>query len=72
MASIRNRGGKWQVQIRRQGHAPLNKTFTHYKDATRWARQTESELERGALAPNIARLKHSTHLAMCCSRIAHT
>ena len=49
MASLRNRNGKWQVQIRRQGYSPLHKTFTLYKAATRWARQMESTLERGGL-----------------------
>ena len=45
MAAIRNRNGKWQAQVRIQGHAPTTKTFTSRRDAERWARHTEAELE---------------------------
>ena len=47
MASIRNRGGKWQVQIRRLGARPLSKTFTRKHDALSWARRTEADIDRG-------------------------
>jgi integrase len=49
MATIRRRGTKWQVQIRRQGHSPLSRSFQLKANAELWARQKESEIERGEL-----------------------
>ncbi|MCB1355021.1 MAG: hypothetical protein KDK53_00475 [Maritimibacter sp.] len=49
MATIRNRNGKWQAQVRIKGHAARTKSFTSKRDADRWARQTEAELEASAL-----------------------
>ncbi len=49
MASIRNRNGKWQAQVRLHGHSPRTKSFTSKRDAERWSRQTEAELEASAL-----------------------
>lgn len=51
MASIRKRGAKWQVQIRRIGHPPLGKSFPLRADAILWARETERSLDRGELLP---------------------
>jgi len=50
MASIRKRGERWQVQVRRKGHSPLNRTFDLKRDAQTWARETERALERGTQA----------------------
>jgi len=38
MATIRKRGGKWQVQIRRQGYRATSRTFSSKNDALtiRW------------------------------------
>lgn len=47
MASIRQRGGKWQARVIRLGHAPQSKTFTKRQDAERWARAVEADIERG-------------------------
>lgn len=49
MASIRQRDGKYQVRIIRKGHRALARTFNNRTDAIKWARQTEVELERGAI-----------------------
>ncbi len=49
MAALRNRNGKWQAQVRIKGHAPRTKSFTAKRDAERWARQTEAELEASVL-----------------------
>ena len=46
MANIRNRNGKWQVQVRRLGHASKVRSFLSKSDAQRWARQMEAELDR--------------------------
>jgi integrase len=48
MATLRKRGSKWQVQVRREGHN-LSKTFHLREDALRWAREQESRLDRGDL-----------------------
>ncbi|MDV2968611.1 site-specific integrase [Nitratireductor aquimarinus] len=49
MASFRQRNGKWQAQVRRNGHTPLTKSFLSKKDAMQWARQTEAELDAAVL-----------------------
>ena len=51
MATIRKRGAKWQVQIRRVGFPPISRSFHVHKDAEAWARQKRDE--------NVARLKAS-------------
>jgi len=48
MASIRNREGKWQARITRQGHSPISKSFLSRQDAERWARQVEADIDRGS------------------------
>ena len=60
MAIIRNRNGKWQAQVRMQGHAPRSKSFISKRDAERWARQTETELEASALRIDLRSLDRTT------------
>jgi integrase len=47
MATIRRRGSRWQVQIRRQGFPPFSKSFVEKADALRWARSQEVAIDRG-------------------------
>lgn len=47
MATFRRRAGKWQARIQRKGYPDQTKTFLNKSDAVAWARQVESELERG-------------------------
>ena len=47
MATIRKRGNKWQVQIRRQDAKPITKSFLTNSAAKRWAIQTEALVEAG-------------------------
>ena len=47
MASIRNRNGVWQARITRKGQTSISKSFLSKQDAERWARQIESEIDRG-------------------------
>ena len=47
MANIRKRGSVWQAQIRKPGQRQLTKTFKVKRDATVWARQVESDTDRG-------------------------
>ncbi len=47
MATFRKRDDRWQARIQRTGYPPLTKSFLTRHDAEKWARLTESELERG-------------------------
>ncbi len=48
MATIRlHQSGKWQAIVRRKGHFPASRFFPAKADAERWARQIESEIDRG-------------------------
>jgi hypothetical protein len=49
MASIRKRGRKWQVQVRRKGYGARTRSFHVLKDAETWARQMEVQADRGDL-----------------------
>ena len=49
MATIRKRGQSWQVQIRRTGHPPINKSFKRKPDAETWARSLETDADRHGL-----------------------
>ena len=44
MATIRKRGKKWQVQVRRQHCPPVSRTFAAVADAKHWAIQQEAGL----------------------------
>ena len=46
MATIRKRGGRYQVQVRRRGVGAFSKSFHVLKDAEAWARQTEIQADR--------------------------
>lgn len=48
MASIRNRNGKWQARITRKGEQPIAKSFQARHDAERWARQIETDIDKGS------------------------
>lgn len=45
MATIRKRGLKWQVQVRRGGFAPQSRSFSQQRDAERWGILKERELD---------------------------
>lgn len=48
MATIRLRGPyQWQVIVKRKGYANQSRTFNTRRDAERWARQVEVEVDRG-------------------------
>ena len=46
MATFRNRDGKWQARVRRQGYAAITKSFTTLQDAEKWARSIEIQLDK--------------------------
>lgn len=47
MASFRQRGGKWQARVIRDGYPDQTKTFETKADAEKWARSVESEIDKG-------------------------
>lgn len=48
MATIRKRGElQWQAIVKRRGHPLISKTWNTRKEAEAWARQVESEMDRG-------------------------
>ena len=57
MATIRRRKDKYQVQIRRKGLKSISRSFTRFKDAKEWARQSEVQADRLELAPDRSILK---------------
>lgn len=48
MASITHRATGWQAEIRRKGYKPVSRRFKRKEQAETWARQIESEIDRGA------------------------
>ena len=49
MATLRKRGNKWHVQIRRSGQASITRSFTHKANAEAWSRKIERDLDRGEI-----------------------
>ena len=49
MATLRNRNGKWHVQVRRTGHATRTRSFLSKTEAHRWARRVEAELDAAVI-----------------------
>lgn len=70
MATIRPRGGKWEVQIRRKGQKPITKTFAKKAIADRWAREKEGEIDEGSYKD--LRKAENTLLADLFERYANT
>ena len=48
MATFGNRYGKWQARVQRKGQQPASKSFQSKEDAEKWARQLESEIDKGS------------------------
>lgn len=47
MATLRERGGRWQARVTRRGHLPESRTFDTHEAALKWARAIETEMDRG-------------------------
>ena len=60
MATIRARGNKYQVQVRRRGHRSTTRSFHSLKDARAWARQTEVQADRRELPADPKALERVT------------
>ena len=48
MATLRKRGSKWHVQVRRSGHTQT-RSFSHKADAESWTRLVERGIDTGAI-----------------------
>ena len=46
MATIRKRGSRYNVQIRKEGYPSITKTFTSISVARKWANGVEADMER--------------------------
>ena len=46
MAVIVKHGKKWQVRIRKKNHPPIYKTFISKHEASKWARESERDIEK--------------------------
>ena len=66
MASIRKRGDKWQVQIRRQGQPLLSKTFVLKRHAETWARTMEAQSDSAELPQKSNGLSHLSLADLVC------
>jgi len=51
MATFRKRNDKWQARVQRSGQNSIAKSFHTKADALKWARNVESQLDLGTLAP---------------------
>jgi integrase len=47
VASIRKRDSRWRAQVRKRGYKPQFGSFAQKSEAIAWARQLESEMDRG-------------------------
>ena len=53
MAAFRKRSNGWQARIRRKGFSEVNKSFATLKEAESWARNIESEMDRGVFVSRV-------------------
>lgn len=60
MATIRKRGARWQVQVRRKGNTAASRSFLRKADAELWARQMEAEADRNGLPVDPKQLQRLT------------
>lgn len=59
MASFRQRGGKWQARVLRNGYPDQTKTFENKTDAEKWARSLEAEIDKGQFV-NLSEAQRTT------------
>ena len=59
MASISFRGNRWQVRVRRKGHATETRSFVAKQDAEKWARAVETGIDQGAFV-STTEAQHTT------------
>jgi integrase len=59
MASYRQRNGKWQARVIRDGYPDQTKTFATKADAEKWARSVEGAIDRGVFV-NVSEAQRTT------------
>ena len=59
MASYRQRNGKWQARVLRDGYPAQTKTFATKADAEKWARSIETAIDRGVFV-NVSEAQRTT------------
>ncbi|MDP7241736.1 MAG: site-specific integrase [Rhodospirillales bacterium] len=52
MATLRKRGSRWHVQVRRKGFPSVSRSFQSKSNAKAWARNTEASIDRYDLPRN--------------------
>ena len=62
MASIRKRGGRWQVQIRRKGQPARSNSFSSLKSARQWVNEQERLADLGKLERPLCPDRTISHL----------
>jgi integrase len=60
MATIRKRGAKWQVQVRRKGGCPISRSFASKKDAQTWGREMDRRADLRELPADLKLLDQYT------------
>ena len=55
MATIRKRGNRYQVQVRKAGHDPITKSFARKAEAQAWAKAHEVTIEKGGIVDTSGR-----------------
>ena len=60
MATIRKRGNRYHVQVRRKGFPPVTRSFLNHKDALEWGREIETQIDRRDLEPDRSALDTTT------------
>lgn len=48
MATVSKRGERWFAQVRRIGHPHRYRTFDTKREAHRWSREQEAQIDTGA------------------------
>lgn len=59
MATLRKRGSRWHVQVRRSGQSHT-RSFSYKEDAEAWGRKTEREIDTGEIRAVSDKLKSMT------------
>jgi integrase len=66
MATIRKRGQRWHVQVRRKGWGSVTRSFLRKADAKTWAREVELEADRRGLPADRKVLERLTLADVLC------
>jgi integrase len=60
MATITQRGNRWQAMIRRKGYPQISKAFEYQSDAVKWGKAQERLLDMGEWVPPVKPAKKTT------------